>query len=475
MKSLKRIMFLLLAIAILITIPISVNAATTTSNKTTTKPSTSQTTYCTNKDNHSIACGDMGKWFDNRTKLVQYYNDVVNEWNDRVDNGVITEDEYYAKCPTGYECWSCSYCNKWTGNFKYRDTIEPSTSHTHIWDNGTITTPATCTTKGVITYHCTECDETLLGSVPEKGHNYNKTVIVPTCVDTGYTKYVCANCDDAYVSDYINALGHSYKYIASNNGTHQKVCNNCNQITTENCSKVKDGDYEVCTICKAKYEINKPTEPSTSHTHTWDNGTVTTPATCIKKGIVTYHCSGCDETRVENIDATSHSYKYVANNNGTHNKVCNNCDFVEIENCSKVKEGDYDICTICKAKYEITEPTKPTNPTEPSKPSVPSSETSTEPSTEPTSPVEPSTEEKPSTSLKDDEKATEPSTEPTTRPNKETTISVATTEKTTSNTKSPATGNNLEPFGIALISSCIVGCAVLMLVMYKIKCKKETE
>ena len=397
MKSLKRIMFLLLAVAILITIPISVNASTP-NNTTTTKPSTTQTTHCTTKDNHSIACGNMGKWFDNRTKLVQYYNDVVNEWNEKVDNGEISREEYRRKCPAGYECWSCSYCKKWTGNFKYQ-TIEPSTSHTHIWDSGTITTQATCTTKGVITYHCTECDETLLGSVPEKGHNYNKTVIAPTCVDNGYTKYVCANCDDAYVSDYINALGHSYKYIASNNGTHQKVCNNCNQITTENCSKVKDGDYEVCTICKAKYEINKPTEPSTSHTHTWDNGTVTTPATCIKKGIVTYHCSGCDETRVENIEAIGHSYKYVAINNGTHQKVCNNCNLITTENCSKVKEGDYDICTICKAKYEITEPTKPTNPTEPSKPSVPSSETSTEPSTEPTIPIEPSTEEKPSTSL----------------------------------------------------------------------------
>ncbi|WP_304818949.1 hypothetical protein [uncultured Clostridium sp.] len=469
MKSLKRIMFLLLAVAILITIPISVNAATTTNNKTTTKPSTSETTHCTNKDNHSIACGNMKKWFKNKNEIEDYLKEVDDEYFIQYENGTISYEEYLKISPYGYECWSCSYCKKWTGNFKYRDTTEPSTSHTHIWDNGTITTPATCTTKGVITYHCTECDETLLGSVPEKGHNYNKTVIVPTCVDNGYTKYVCANCDDAYVSDYINALGHSYKYIASNNGTHQKVCNNCNQITTENCSKVKDGDYEVCTICKAKYEINKPTEPSTSHTHTWDNGTVTTPATCTKKGIVTYYCNGCDETRVENIEAIGHSYKYVANNNGTHNKVCNNCDFVEIENCSKVKEGDYEICTICKTKYEITKPTEPT------KPSEPSSEPSTEPSTEPTSPVEPSTEEKPSTSLKDDEKATEPSTEPTTRPNKETTTSVATTEKTTSNTKSPATGNNLEPFGIALISSCIVGCAVLMLVMYKTKCKKETE
>ncbi len=245
-----------------------------------------------------------------------------------------------------------------------------------------------------------------------------------------------------------------------------------NQITTENCSKVKEGDYEVCTLCKAKYEIDKPTEPSTSHTHTWDNGTITTPATCTKKGIITYHCTGCDETRVENIDAVGHSYKYVPNNDGTHNKVCNNCDFTEIENCSKIKDGDYQICTICKAKYEITKPTDPSKPTQPTEPS---SNPDTKPSTEPTSPIEPTTEEKPSTPSKDDEKVTKPSTELTTQADKETTTSVATTEKTTSNTKSPATGNNLELFGIALTVSCVVVCIVLMVMMVKSKNKKETE
>lgn len=30
----------------------------------------------------------------------------------------IADDEYFANCPQGYECWSCGYCGKWTGNFK---------------------------------------------------------------------------------------------------------------------------------------------------------------------------------------------------------------------------------------------------------------------------------------------------------------------------------------------------------------------
>lgn len=73
-----------------------------------------------NSNQHNIGVGNIGRWFNSRSELVAYYNNVVNEWNRKVDNGEITNEEYYAKCPAGYECWSCSHCGKWTGNFKYR-------------------------------------------------------------------------------------------------------------------------------------------------------------------------------------------------------------------------------------------------------------------------------------------------------------------------------------------------------------------
>lgn len=73
-----------------------------------------------NSNQHSIGVGNIGKWFNSRSELVAYYNSVVNEWNRKVDNGEITNAEYYAKCPAGYECWSCSHCGKWTGNYKYQ-------------------------------------------------------------------------------------------------------------------------------------------------------------------------------------------------------------------------------------------------------------------------------------------------------------------------------------------------------------------
>ena len=75
--------------------------------------------HCTNNNDHSIKCGNMGRWFNSRSELVAYYNSEVSKWNKKIDNEEITYDEYYKNVPSGYECWSCSYCGKWTGNLKH--------------------------------------------------------------------------------------------------------------------------------------------------------------------------------------------------------------------------------------------------------------------------------------------------------------------------------------------------------------------
>ncbi len=69
---------------------------------------------------HNIGVGNIGRWFDSRSALISYYNSIVAEWNRKVDNGEISREEYRKNCPAGYECWSCSHCGKWTGNYKYQ-------------------------------------------------------------------------------------------------------------------------------------------------------------------------------------------------------------------------------------------------------------------------------------------------------------------------------------------------------------------
>ena len=85
-----------------------ISAATTTNQK-----------YCTNNNNHSTSCGNMGRWFNNKKEIELYLKEIDNNYSRKYENGEITYKEYVTKVPYGYECWSCSYCGKWTGNFKY--------------------------------------------------------------------------------------------------------------------------------------------------------------------------------------------------------------------------------------------------------------------------------------------------------------------------------------------------------------------
>ena len=80
---------------------------------------TQKETHCTNNCNHSIKCGNIGRWFNSRDEVEKYWEDVDNSHYKQWQEGKITVEEYYKISPYGYECWSCSYCGKWTGNFKY--------------------------------------------------------------------------------------------------------------------------------------------------------------------------------------------------------------------------------------------------------------------------------------------------------------------------------------------------------------------
>ena len=85
-----------------------------------TKDNIQKETHCTNNNNHSIKCGNIGKWFTSKSDIDDYWEEVVQTYSKQYEDGEITWETYCKKSPYGYECWSCSYCGKWTGNFKYR-------------------------------------------------------------------------------------------------------------------------------------------------------------------------------------------------------------------------------------------------------------------------------------------------------------------------------------------------------------------
>jgi cytoskeletal protein RodZ len=91
---------------------------TTKSITTSKQPTTKKASQCSNNNNHSMKCGNMGRWFDSKSDVKAYVDSVMKSWADKWESGEISDDEYFANCPQGYECWSCGYCGKWTGNFK---------------------------------------------------------------------------------------------------------------------------------------------------------------------------------------------------------------------------------------------------------------------------------------------------------------------------------------------------------------------
>ena len=91
---------------------------TTKATTTSKQPTTQKASQCSNNNNHSMKCGNMGRWFDSKSDVKAYVDSVMKSWADKWESGEISDDEYFANCPQGYECWSCGYCGKWTGNFK---------------------------------------------------------------------------------------------------------------------------------------------------------------------------------------------------------------------------------------------------------------------------------------------------------------------------------------------------------------------
>ena len=510
-------------LAILIAVCVAVIPSFAFADNAYTEPTTDIPEHCYDDDSHSMPLGGVGQWFDDKEDFISYYNSVAEEWNDKWLSGEISNEEYYANCPSGYECWSCSYCSKWTGNFKYSEVTEPSTDD-----------PSECQHEWA--YHqygsshykyCVKC-----GKGSYEPCTYSSEITAPTCTKQGYTTYICIYCGATMTGDFTPATGHNFKYVSNGDGTHHQVCSNCGTVTAnENCVRTVVEDKVVCKDCGYVFEeVTEPTtdpttepttddpEEPTQHTHTWDNGTVQRQPSCTEKGVIIYHCTECGVERTvytdelghdyvatvtaptctedgyttykcsrcgnsyvsDYVDATGHSYEYVSNGDGTHHQVCSNCgNTTADENCVKTSVDGKTVCEDCGYVFEtvtdkpsepITDPT--TDPTT-DKPSEPDTEPS---SSEPTSDTE--VTEKPS------ETPTEPSEDAsgTTLSETESTVTTASSEdsSTTQNNDTsekvtdadiPDTGNS---YNCAWIYGAVLGTVcVVTIIILKNKTKKH--
>ena len=203
----------------------------------------------------------------------------------------------------------------------------------HSWGNA-ITGMATCTTDGKITKSCTRCDATDEKVIPATGHDYSGEPIEhgATCTTDGYNQYICNNGCGIDKKEPIPALGHDYgdTYL-SDSTSHWQKCSRCKQSSETEAHKFADtvacDASDKCSICG--YEVE-------AVGHRWDAGEVTTPATCLNAGVMTFKCTACDEEKTEVIPALGHDYSTVftvdqeatCTTDGSKSKHCSRCDSV---------------------------------------------------------------------------------------------------------------------------------------------------
>ncbi len=149
----------------------------------------------------------------------------------------------------GYTTYTCE-CGD-----SYKVDYTNSTGHKLEW---VVLSVASCNTNGVEHGYCENCSYYEVKTTPMTDHQHKAVVTAPTCTEQGYTTYTC-ECGDSYVSDYVNALGHT----SANAVEENYVAPTC----TENGSK----DIVIyCSVCDE--EISRETETLDTTGHADNDG-----------------------------------------------------------------------------------------------------------------------------------------------------------------------------------------------------------
>ncbi len=155
----------------------------------------------------------------------------------------------------------------------------------HVWDDGTVTTPPTCTEPGVMTYTCKyNANHTYTEEIPEIGHmpdiRLRKNIIAATCTEDG-----------------------SYEEVV------------------------------YCSICDE--EVSREVKVIPALGHDWNDGTVTKEATCAESGIITYTCKrDPSHTYTEVIPKVAHMPGTAVIENEVFSTCSATGSYDEVEYCS---------------------------------------------------------------------------------------------------------------------------------------------
>ena len=93
-----------------------VNNSNTTEKSEEIKTNTNQNKNTNNTNNAPKCTHSNSNWYNSKAEAEAIYNAEIKKWGDKWTNYEIDNDTYYKNCPSGYEVFSCPYCNKWTIN-----------------------------------------------------------------------------------------------------------------------------------------------------------------------------------------------------------------------------------------------------------------------------------------------------------------------------------------------------------------------
>lgn len=231
----------------------------------------------------------------------EWKHDETNHWQEcSVCHDIIDKAEHtYAS----HKCEDTATCTKAECGY-----VKPAGQHS--WNDGEVTTPATCTTDGVKTFTCKVCQEKKTEPIKAPGHTVVEDAAKePTCTETGLTagKH-CSVCNEVLEAQtVVPAKGHSMTKTDAKAAT---------------CTEPGNNAYWTCDICGRVFKDEQGTQPTTVDAETI-NATGHTPKTdWATDG--DYHWHVCDKCGAVVGDKAAHTFD---TNDCTKDRKCTECNY----------------------------------------------------------------------------------------------------------------------------------------------------
>ena len=284
---------------------------------------------CTEDGSKSIHCSkcDATRF----STLIPALGHSFGEWTDVISD-TCGGDSYSVR--------TCSVCG-----FEENTNIH---AESHAWNTSyTVDKAATCTEDGSKSIHCSKCDATQFSTaIPATGHSFGEwtAVVSETCGGDSYSMRTCSVCGFEEIIN-LHAQDHTWKNgytidkeaTCTEDGSKSIHCSKCDATQYNDVIPAKGhsaGEWEIetpatetengkevkkCSVCGEVVDSREIPATGAPHYHSYSYE-ITTPATCVKDGVITLSCS-CGEI----YSAPYYALGHVDDNN---DGKCDRCSYV---------------------------------------------------------------------------------------------------------------------------------------------------